>query len=445
MTWSTEPDAVFARWLLLALAPAVLAAPLRWAVLAWLLMTNLDATGSGVASHAGVGWLNALKAVVLPAWLLVRLRRVPGSLHRNWASHCWLALAVCAAGSACWSPYPLAAVKLAVGMAAVLLALLGLERAALGRGLDEATLRRFLLGSLALALVQSLGFADGSFGYAGRGMPQRFTSFVAAQQFAALLTAMLCWLLWTPAMKETWRTVGVLVLFAALAANGSRTWTLGALVALGLHAVLARLRWPYLLRIVAAVAILASVPAIRRGVERRAAAEEPANRLTATASALLKGRDRADGMGLGTARFRMEMYRGVWGAMREGGLREWVLGRGVGSAAQVATAVFPRAYRPESLDVNRVVHNEWLRLSYELGLVGLGLFLAVIAGLARLAWEARSHPEGMALASYLPALLLGLTAENVLDGAGNVVTSGLLVLIACAARARAGGGGAVRT
>lgn len=444
MTWSAEADAVFARWLLAALAPVVVVAPLRWAVLAWLLATHLDATGSGVASHAGVGWLNAFKAVVLPAWLLWRLRKAGGWLQRSWVSRCWLALAAWAAASALWSPYPLAALKLAAGMAAIFMSLLMLERAARAGLLDDRALRLFLLGSLALALVQTLVFADGSFGYAGRGMPQRFTSFVGAQQFAALMAAMLCWLLWARGVSGRWRTAGVLGLFAALAANGSRTWTLGALLALLLHAALARFRWAQLMRIAAAIALLVSVPAIRRGIAERTAGEEPANRLTATASALLKGEDRADGMGLGTARFRLGIYRGVWQAMREGGLREWLLGRGAGSGAQVAMRLFPYAYRPETLDANRVVHNEWLRVSYEMGLAGLALWLAVLSGLALFAWRARVQPEGMALAAYLPALLLGVTAENVVDGAGNAVTTGLLVLAARAA-ACAGEGQAGRT
>lgn len=442
MTGWAEADAVFARWLLVALAPAVLAAPLRWAVPAWLLMTNLDATGSGVPSHAGVGWLNAFKAVVLPAWLLARLRKTPGRLHQGWASRCWLALAAWAGASALWSPYPLAAVKLAAGMAAMLVALAALDRAALEGPLDDRTLRLFLLGSLALALVQTLLFADGSFGYAGRGMPQRFTSFVAAQQFAALLVAMLCWVLWTPAMGGAGRTAAVLALFAALAANGSRTWTLGALLVLGVQAAITGLRWPQLVRVAAAVAIVVSVPAIRQGMGGPPGSQAPPNRLTATASALFTGQDRADGMGLGTARFRLGMYRGVWEQMRTREPWAWVRGEGVGSAAHVAMRLYPYAYRPETLDANRVVHNEWLRVSYELGLVGLALWVAVLAGLALFAWRRRARPEGMALAAYLPALLLGVTAENVLDGAGNAVTTGLLILAARAATAPAESEGA---
>ena len=432
MTGSAEPDAVCARWLLLALAPIVLAAPLRWAIAAWLVMTNLDATGSGVASHAGVGWLNAFKAVALPAWLLVRLRGVRHVIPGGWPARLWLALAAWAGVSALWSPYPLAAVKLAAGMAGILLAVAMLE-SALRRGvLDDRSIFWFLFASLTLALVQTIFFGDGSFGYAGRGMPQRFTSFVAAQQFAALLAAMVCWTLWAPQWSEKRRTILLLALFAALAANGSRTWTLGALIALGIATLVNRPRWPNLARVAVVIAILMSVPAIRRGLHRQPAGEPP-NRLTATAYALVRGEDRADGMGLGTARFRLRLYQGVWDAWRTGGGKGWWIGHGTGSGAQVAQRLFPYAYRSESLDPNRVVHNEWLRVTYELGIIGLLLWLGVLAGLVHLAWSRRPDRSAMALLSYLPALLLGLTAENVIDGAGNVVTTGLLLLVARAA------------
>jgi O-antigen ligase len=434
MSGSPELDAVVARWLLVALTPLVLAGPLRWAVVTWLVMTNLDATGSGVAAQASVGWLNAFKAVVLPAWLLVRLRGLREVVPRAWPGWLWLGLAVWACVTALWTPYPLAAVKLGAGMAAMWLGFIAL-RVTLERGLlNDRTIWWFLLVSIFLGLVQTIGFGDGSFGYAGRGMPQRFTSFVAAQQFAALLAAMVCWALWTPWLAEAHRTAVLAALFAALAANGSRTWTLGTLIALGIYTLVKRPRWLNLARVVVAIVILASVPAIRRGLTHQSPGEPP-NRLTATASALIKGEDRADGMGLGTARFRLRMYGGVWEAWRAGAWQQWLLGRGAGSAADVAQRLFPYAYRGASLDPNRVVHNEWLRVLYELGVAGAVLWLGALGGLVRFAWSRRADDTGMALLSYLPAFLLGVSAENVLDGAGNAVTTGLLLLAARAAAA----------
>lgn len=427
----TEPDVVFARVLLAALLPVVVAGPIRWAVPAWLIMTNLDATGSGTASYAQVGWLNAVKAVGLPAWLWYRLRHAPGRLDRSVGARAWLLLAGYAALASLWSPYPLAGVKLAAGMAAILLALAVLERAARAGSLDSRAVLVFLGGTLLLGILQTALFADGSFGFAGRNMPQRLTSFVAAQQYAALLAAFAAWSLWSPALGPRVRSALLLTLFAALAVNGSRTWSLSALAAIGVHAVASRQRLAGLLRLGVAVAVLASVPAVRRSLAPKAV-PEPANRLTATASALLTGQDRADGMGLGTMRFRLTMYRGVLAEMRSSPRWRWLFGHGTAAGGRLALRLFPWSYRPESLDANRVVHNEWLRAAYEWGAVGLALWLIVLAGVAGLAWRNRADPHGGALLSYLPALVLGLSAENVVDGAGNAVTAGFLLLAALA-------------
>lgn len=422
-------DVVFARVLLAALIPVVAFAPLRWAAPAWLVMTNLDATGSGQASNLQVGWLNAVKSLVLPAWLIFRLRGHPSSLWTMTGAWTWLGLAVYAGVSAAWSDFPLAGAKLAAAMVGILLAAVALEKAARAGALDDRVMLYWIALSLGLAVFQTAFFADGSFGFAGRGMPQRLTSFVAAQQYAALLAAFIAWALWTPKMAGLPRNALVVALLAALAANGSRTWSAGALVVLLWHAVASRRYLTGLMRLAAALVILASVPAVRRGLTKPAAAA-PANRLTATASALVTGQDRADGMGLGTLRFRLRMYQALVESLRQSAPWQWICGHGAAAGGGLALRTFPYAYRPDSLDPNRAVHNEWLRVAYEWGAVGMALWLATIGSLAALAWSSRRWPAGAALLSYMPALLLGLSTENVIDGAANAVTAGLLVLLA---------------
>lgn len=427
MTWLFT-DVAFAALLLAALIPVAALAPLRWAVLVWLVTNHLDATGSGFPSNVQVGWLNAVKAVALPCWLLVRLRAVPGSVAASFGGRAWLLLAGYAALSASWSEFPLAGLKLAAGMAGILLAAAALEKAVRAGALEEGSMWRFLAASLALAVLQTALFPDGSFGFAGRGMPQRFTSFVSAQQYAALVAALVAWVLWVPELRSGWRTCWVLVLFAALAANGSRTWSAGALLALAAHGLFRERNRTGYLRVAAAVLVLFSVPAVRHGVAARRLA--PANRLAATASAVLTGEDRAGGMGLGTARFRLRMYSGVAEEMRCSSARQWLLGHGAASGGRLGLRLFPYAYRPESLDANRVIHNEWLRVIYEFGAAGTALWLGVLGAVGRLAWRRRQERAAAALLAYLPAWLLGLSAENVIDGAGNAVTAGFLLLLA---------------
>lgn len=427
----SDSDVLAAGILLAALTPLVLFGPLRWAVLGWLVMAQLDASGSGRATYAQLGWLNAFKSVAAPLWLLWRLRAVPSALHRSWVARAWLLLAGYALTASLWSPFPLAGVKMAVGMVAMLASLVAMEKAVRAGALGTRTLAVFTLATLLLAAVHVAAFGDGSFGFAGRGMPARFTSFVAAQQYAALLAALIAWTLWRRDLPSRLGEALTPALFAALAANGSRTWSLGALATVSIHAGASR-RWTSWLRVAIAVALLASVPAMRRGLAKQAEGE-PANRLTATASAILTGEDRAGGMGLGTLRFRLAMYRGVLEEMRSSPLRTWCLGHGSGSGGSLAVRLFPWAYRLESLDANRVIHNEWLRVLYEWGAVGAALWAAVVGGVLVFAWRRRRDAAGAALFSYVPAWMLGLTMENLLDGAGNAVTTGFLLLVAQAA------------
>ena len=53
------------------LLPAVIFGRGKWAVLAWLAMTNLDATGPHTASNANIGWINAIKSLLLPCVVVV--------------------------------------------------------------------------------------------------------------------------------------------------------------------------------------------------------------------------------------------------------------------------------------------------------------------------------------------------------------------------------------
>jgi hypothetical protein len=209
---------------------------------------------------------------------------------------------------------------------------------------------------------------------------------------------------------------------------------------LGIYTWTTRYRWRGYALLAAALAVLAVVPSLKRGALRPSSSDPP-NRLAATASAILTGQD-TRGTGLGTMRFRLTMYRGVLEELRQSQAWQWLAGHGTAAGGRIGLRLFPQAYRAESLDANRVIHDEWLRVTYELGLIGLTLFVAVLSALAVFAirsWRSESPPgAARAFTTYLPALLLGMTTENVIDGAGNVVTTGFVVLAAFVFAARAG-------
>jgi O-antigen ligase len=90
-------------------------------------------------------------------------------------------------------------------------------------------------------------------------------------------------------------------------------------------------------------------------------------------------------------------------------------------------------------DPNRAMHNEWLRILYEWGIVGIILWLLFIGSLMAYAYHGlRRDSFGFAkpLFIYVPAFCIGVSGENIIAGAGHAENVGLLMLIGIAAIAQ---------
>ncbi len=95
---------------------------------------------------------------------------------------------------------------------------------------------------------------------------------------------------------------------------------------------------------------------------------------------------------------------------------------------------YPASYRSESIDPNRVIHNEWLRAIYEWGAVGALLLVLTVGtlffGLMTRLHTAPVRARVLPALSFAPAFIAALSTENVLAGAGNAVTLGLALTVA---------------
>jgi hypothetical protein len=157
------------------------------------------------------------------------------------------------------------------------------------------------------------------------------------------------------------------------------------------------------------------------------------SRLVATVRAVAADENSAGYSALGTFSFRLALYDRLLEELRVGELTTLCFGHGTSSGGDIGVAVYPAAFNVERLDPNRIIHSEWLRVQYEWGLVGLLLWSfvlgAVIWGARRRRMRLRDGPS-MALLAYLPGLLLALSLENVIAGAGSAVTVGFGLLLA---------------
>ena len=75
-----------------------------------------------------------------------------------------------------------------------------------------------------------------------------------------------------------------------------------------------------------------------------------------------------------------------------------------------------RGYTFETVDANRVAHNEWLRTLYEFGVLGLLLLVLLYAAIFRLGWRVASQhatAEAAVLFGIVLCLFGLLTSQNV--------------------------------
>jgi hypothetical protein len=130
--------------------------------------------------------------------------------------------------------------------------------------------------------------------------------------------------------------------------------------------------------------------------------------------------------GLGTYNLRHVLFQRTIDGIASGTTTEFIFGHGTCNGYIIAASL------SKTPDPNRAIHNEWLRAFYEWGVIGLTLWTAFILSLLVYAVKgARAEAPAYAkpLVVYLPAFVLGLTGENIIAGAGNAVSVGILVLI----------------
>lgn len=397
-------------------------APLRWAIIAFLLLSTIDFPGQ----RSEVGLLNAGKGILLPLYLLWRLRRYSGHRTVVVAPLAWAALVLYASIGAVWSIFPLSALKLVGHMTGSLLIALVFVRASKGGYLSQRILVPVTLGVLSLALL-CFAFAPAWTGEAGR-----FTSFMPAQGFASFLGALFCLSLCAETLRVRVRVAVGAAVVVALIFNGSRIWFLGILISAVLALLISDLRGWIKLCTLGAVIIAAALLVRESGViVEHLGHEGSSNRIAAALSALYEG-DRSS-WGLGTLNFRRTIGAAAIERIEDSSLPELILGHGTSNAAVITGSLY-RGYSGYG-DPNRMLHNEWLRILYEWGIVGFLFWCLFLGSIALFAWEGiRDDPSGNSkpLFAYLPSFLLGLAGENFLAGAGSAMSVGFLMLIGMA-------------
>lgn len=402
--------------LYLVLFLATMFAPLRWSIVAFLLLVNID-LGSLSAS---IGILNTAKAMVLPVFLLWRFNRYAGHSRLAAAPVLWCLLTVYVAVASTWSFYPAYAIKLIGHMIGSLIICLMLMRATKGGYLTFQTLVPASCGVLGMAVFHWI------FLHNWGGETERFTTFSGAQSFAAFAAALYCACLLAKPLQSFIRIPLCVVLVAAIVANGSRTWIIGVVASTFVAILISQARqWIKILTFGAAV-IAASAMIIQFGTLMEVIAQDGTTNRIASAIVDVYGGN-FNARGLGTYNLRHALFERTIASIEQGSTEQMIFGHGTSNGALIAATL------NKDPDPNRSLHDEWLRALYEWGVVGFLLWLAFFISLVLYAARGVLHDRvgySKPLLAYLPAFALGLTGENIIAGAGNAVSVGLLVLIA---------------
>jgi hypothetical protein len=400
---------------------ATLFAPLRWSIVAFLLLANID-LGSLSSS---IGVLNTAKAMILPVLMLWRFNAYAGHRKLSAAPFIWCLLVLYVAIASAWSIYPAYAVKLLGHMVGSLVICMMLTRATKAGYLSFQTILPTTCGVLLMAAFHWRFLHDWG------GETERFSTFSGAQAFAAFLVALYCGALFAKPIHLAVRIPLCVVLVAGVLANGSRIWIIGLIISTLLAIFLSESKqWikivTFGISLIGLSVVTVEFDTLMDFVAQHASSNRIANAITNAYVGNFSAR------GLGTYNLRHALVDRTIAGIEQGSTMQMVFGHGTCNGAVIAATI------SKNPDPNRALHDEWLRALYEWGLVGLTLWLVFIGSLVTYAARGAMSARGSyakPLLAYLPAFALGLTGENIIAGAGNAVSVGLLVLIALATMA----------
>ncbi|TQK75739.1 O-antigen ligase family protein [Rarobacter incanus] len=353
---------------------------------------NLVIGENGVASA-----INIVRVVILPLVVLSRLvndRKLPVRRHRPRIAILLLVVVASLLPGVLSTQNVAATFKFLCYLIALLLLVL-IWRIALQLSLvSDAMLLTISVGALSIAYLQTHVFGN-QFGTADG----RFTSFSSPQAFGIFYVALFGVSTVLVKNMNTLATVGLISLYA-IVLSGSRTSLIGFVVIVACLVYASARRYPAVLTMASLAAV---VPAI---IFMGSSKVEVV--LGRSASLL----DLSSGIGsIGTFAYRGIVVSEVLSHWREGTLAEKFFGNGGSSSASLVAPLDVRYY--DEIDANRVVHNEYIRVLYDYGLISVSVLVLLLIWLQCRAVITRI-PVLFGLSLFL-AIVLGV--ENVLVSA----------------------------
>jgi len=413
------------------LAAAIVFLNLRWSVLSYLLIAQIDMTGvAGLTdlSTSRVGIENAVKIVVLPCILLWRIGWIR-SRHSGWplAAEIWAGLTIYSAVSTMWSPYRLSALKM-VGYLCCYAALAIVFTSAWSRRwITERALVVVAWCSMGFAVIQTY-LLENFFGTL-EPTERRFTTFSEPLGFAEFLISILALLLCGGSSKFCTRITEVGLVWCIILTGSRSAFVATILLFLGASVLkLARKTPKSDIKMILKRSLMGGVlPGLL--MVGFVAHYVPTNRISELLSSVTEREASVEGVL--TLAWRLSIYHEAADELSRRDLSRLLVGSGTSSSGDVLFAL-GSGYDAQ-VDPNRSMHNEFLRSFYEWGVIGLSLLILFVVEVLRVslrAFRARRSWQAAAFLSIFPAMLFSLAIENVLASAGGPGGTGYVLVLA---------------
>jgi hypothetical protein len=416
------------------LASLTVVLPVRWSIMFYLLLVQIDMSGLGNFSTDSLGMENAIKVVIIPTLLLFKLRK---EIHFDKTARkyflYWFLFSAYACVAILWSPFATSALKMVGYLYAYTILFVVFVTAWQQDWLNRYKLMFVVWISLAGAIIQTY-FLGNEFG--SDDFQWRFTTFDGAQSFAPFLLSFMVLLLFCErASIFTFLTalgaaIGVLM-------TGSRSVFLGMIWALMIYGVYSAVRSSKTVRIGMIFRRMLIIGAVL-GVFLLVVVDLlPDNRLNEMMAAAVEKNATIDDVG--TFGWRFSLYQKTLDELVHRGLPRLLVGSGTSSGANLV--LNEGIFQVDNVDPNRAIHDEFLRAIYEWGFLGLAAFLIFWVRILKLDFRLVSEnasPQAWAFLAISVPLLISLTVENVLaesgssEGVGyNLVLTSMMALVVC--------------
>lgn len=377
-------------------------------------------SGPEWASASGIGWENALKIVVLPTVLILRfrLREFP-KVSKVFVL--WIIFVMYMSITSLWSLFPISGLKLIgylYGHTATFIICMQMFSINKERVYKLTSWALWLSLVLAIAQTYLLGNPFGT-------SEQRFTSFSGPQSFAAWLVCTLALILLggrAPKRFISGSLISIVVLFAIIL-TGSNTMLIGVLFVIAGWILAKPISKPSYASMTQLIIVISLIGLFLMVISSSLIQEYRALRgINAMISKDIQLTD------IGTFAWRLMIYQTVLEDLRQSEIHQILFGHGASDSAVLMLRFF--RYESTTIDANRVLHNEWLRVTYEGGIIGLGLFILFLVTLIGTGVKnIKQSSSSLPFLSILPMLISLLTVENVLASSGTPEGVGLALVI----------------